>query len=1362
MVATATMEAAHLLVPTTEELNPYGLSWDALFENELQEEDNNADAAPPTWHPVPGLIHSKESVRLREAISTVLQDVCVGTSPEELELRATAPEYRLEEGDWATHDHFDNTTAVSHDTNDSLGGVTMAVIKTVARLPADLLVEDPSSNNAAAANHDAPAVRGWLKKRGVGNVALKSRFMQLEGNVIAYYGKEPSPKLSTADRVKHQKGLIELDKLTSLQPCGEKDLWWALELVTTNRIWVLQAESETEYMKWVTALCHTVSFQVINQQYRRMLCLQEVRATAKTDVRMNLPRTFTVQETVDHIFSCYEHALNAPPLKPYTKSDYVLKLTGFKDYLVDPSRLILDYQYVRECLLTKKTLRLSLVPKAAIHAMLSPHVRKSSSIGSMHGSKSSNRLSSIVAAMNASSRGGGVPVTSTSDDNNQQVLDDVDDGESDEAATAAASMAAMSLIAKSCNLNEPLRFCVHRALHVPNHTSQIKRTSHDVSIETTPLVYSNVVVRAQMFDGGEPLEDWAETVDTKLQPMAKTDQPTLHTAVWDQPTWFRSKMKVRDIPRSARLVVTMFGAKKDSAGRVSPDERECIGTTAVNLFDVDGLLVQGDTYVQLLSNVYKCVTGPVPHIVDPAKPYLQMAWKRFPTEVKFEVGEGVVDAAEVEDDDDPSSPKAIAIDKKGWLKKLGQQGTMSKWRDRWFSLDQAKATLSYAESPKSTSTKQIPLVGATVLIADQLNEAYTTYAVNKNTRRQVQTWGFKLKPANKSRIYLMSAETKQEREEWMAAIRAVAYEAIEFPNDNIEASLMTRPSGLVGSMFSTTSSVVSEAAEMSMTRPSDLSSDGLLDEIKLLMAQDPLVRLNKFQKHVLWTHRHLFIEQFEALPRILSCVNWVDPVETKEALHLMHQWEPSKHPAGYLMLLDAEFPNDQVRKFAVERLNEMADTTYSYFIPQLVQALKYENHHASALALQLIERGLRNPNQIGFDLFWAMKVEAENEQYRERYGTLLNTFLDVSSSKMREILHLQASLFGSTGKLEAICQYVKQLKATTRKVLDEIKGEMRKKLDELNETLPPSFQLPIDPRVEVGKLIVSKCKVMGSAKLPLWLVFENAEVGGDPVVVIFKSGDDVRQDSLTLQLIRVMDELWRAEGMDLAMEPYKCVATGPMTGLLQVVLNAVTTADIHKRVGNWGAFDDTSFSNWITANNQDKKSHRNAVDLFHRSCAGYCVATCVLGIGDRHNDNIMMTHGGRYFHIDFGHFLGHFKYQFGIKREKTPFVFTPEMAHVLGGRESAEFASFVNTCTEAFNIVRKHVYLMVTLFLLMIPADMPELRDRKDISHLVEVCLLNMSNEDAAKAFEAAIDFCLGNRFKRWDNYLHIIAHKYL
>lgn len=52
----------------------------------------------------------------------------------------------------------------------------------------------------------------------------------------------------------------------------------------------------------------------------------------------------------------------------------------------------------------------------------------------------------------------------------------------------------------------------------------------------------------------------------------------------------------------------------------------------------------------------------------------------------------------------------------------------------------------------------------------------------------------------------------------------------------------------------------------------------------------------------------------------------------------------------------------------------------------------------------------------------------------------------------------------------------------------------------------------------------------------------------------------------------------------------------------------------------------------------------------------------------------------------------------GIKRERAPFVLTQEFVYVMGKKRSPNFRLFATLCCKAFNILRKHAHLFITLF----------------------------------------------------------------
>ena len=100
--------------------------------------------------------------------------------------------------------------------------------------------------------------------------------------------------------------------------------------------------------------------------------------------------------------------------------------------------------------------------------------------------------------------------------------------------------------------------------------------------------------------------------------------------------------------------------------------------------------------------------------------------------------------------------------------------------------------------------------------------------------------------------------------------------------------------------------------------------------------------------------------------------------------------------------------------------------------------------------------------------------------------------------------------------------------------------------------------------------------------------------------------------------------MWLTYGMDLKMSPYKVLATNDQVGFIQVVDNAATMSSIHKEKGVLGSMDDKSIEDHLKKFNKSESEYQKAKQNFLKSCAGYCVATYVMGIGDRHSGNIMI------------------------------------------------------------------------------------------------------------------------------------------
>ena len=104
----------------------------------------------------------------------------------------------------------------------------------------------------------------------------------------------------------------------------------------------------------------------------------------------------------------------------------------------------------------------------------------------------------------------------------------------------------------------------------------------------------------------------------------------------------------------------------------------------------------------------------------------------------------------------------------------------------------------------------------------------------------------------------------------------------------------------------------------------------------------------------------------------------------------------------------------------------------------------------------------------------------------------------------------------------------------------------------------------------------------------------------------------MRQDSLTMQLVGIMNKIWLREGLDLKMITYHCMATGPGMGMVEMVRESETLREIHTEFGLTGSFKDKPIHLWIQKHNPGEQEYRQAVQNFTASCAGTSISSTII------------------------------------------------------------------------------------------------------------------------------------------------------
>uniref|UniRef100_A0A1D2ACF6 1-phosphatidylinositol 4-kinase n=2 Tax=Auxenochlorella protothecoides TaxID=3075 RepID=A0A1D2ACF6_AUXPR len=510
-----------------------------------------------------------------------------------------------------------------------------------------------------------------------------------------------------------------------------------------------------------------------------------------------------------------------------------------------------------------------------------------------------------------------------------------------------------------------------------------------------------------------------------------------------------------------------------------------------------------------------------------------------------------------------------------------------------------------------------------------------------------------------------------------------------------------------------------------------------------------------------------------------------EPAAADKLVHLQ-SWAPLPLLQALAVVNSAGGKKPEVLEYLSRSLHECNPEEVAFFLPQLVQMLRTDHdgvvarflldaaavsvHFAVVLACQLRSEG--TPPDEAFDpqvrrSGWSAPKDSGLWQVADKLRTRLMSGLpeDVANLLKDELAYFD-DITEVSGKLYPVHKDKRKSAA-----VEFLKAVELPRGDLFLPTNPDCTVLAHIPESAAPMQSAAKCPILVAFKVhvrqdvhPGFADGEVEEAGSqgsgkedeepETRACIFKVGDDCRQDILALQVIGLLKKAFLTAGLDLYLLPYGVIATGYECGIIEVIPNSKSRAQL-------GELTDGGLAEVFAREHgpPGTERHEAARQNFIRSCAGYAVASYLLQSKDRHNGNIMLDGDGHLLHIDFGFILG-ISPGGNLGFENAAFKLSYEMTEIIDparSKTSPSYLHFKELCIKGFLTARSSAESIVATVAMMASSHLPCFRGPKTAVELRHRFRLDLGEKEAAAHMDGLVEAAYGRwttGFYDWIQYL--------